>query len=253
MTLRTARYMSALLACGLASLLAMPAGAGVVIERTRVIYPAQDREVTVKLTNDEDQFPLLVHTWIDDGNEKSSPDQLQVPFLLTPPIFRMDPGKGQALRISYLKDKPLPADKETVFYLNVLEVPPKPKAAKGEERNTMQLAFRTRIKLFFRPKDLKGAVADAPEKLRWTLITEGAGLVLQAENPSPYYVSFESVALSVDGKDIKSDNPNMIAPGATQRFPLKDAHQAAGAKLEVHFASIDDYGQIVPHAAALVP
>jgi chaperone protein EcpD len=253
MTLRAIRYTCMLLTCSMLSLLAPSAHAGVVIERTRVIYPAQERQVTVNLTNEEKQSPLLIHIWIDDGNEKSTPDQLQVPFLLTPPIFRLDPGKGQALRISYLKDKQLPTDKETVFYLNVLEVPPKPKAVNGEIPNTMQLAFRTRIKLFFRPKGLPGKAADAPSQLRWKLVTTGTEPALEAQNPSVYYVSFESVALSVDGNEIKSDTPQMIAPGGTQRFPLKDVHTTSDAKVEVHFNSIGDYGQFVPHTATLTP
>lgn len=252
-TRRIVQYAFTLLAISLACVLAAPLRAGVFLDSTRVIYPAREGQITVSVTNDEKTLPLLVQAWIDDGREQATPTQLDVPFLLTPPIFRIEPGKARALRISYLKNKPLPADKESVFWLNVLEVPPKPKAAKGEERNTMQLAFRTRIKLFFRPKDLKGAAADAPGKLRWTLVTEGSERALQAENPTSYYVSFESVGLSVDGETIKSDNPAMIAPGAMQRFPLKDVHPAAGSKLEVHFSNINDYGQFVAHTAALMP
>ncbi|RDS84385.1 phytochrome sensor protein [Dyella psychrodurans] len=249
------RSLCALAACCLASMFTVPVQAGVVLDTTRVIYPAQEREITVKLTNQDEKSPLLVHAWIDDGNEKSTPDQLHVPFLLTPPVFRIDPGKGQALRVTYLKDndKPLPTDKESVFWLNVLEIPPKPKAVNGQQPNTLQLAFRTRIKLFFRPKGLKGNAADAPGQLRWKLVTDGAEPALVAENPSVYHVSFESVSLVADGKDIKSDTPQMIAPGGTQRYPLKDFHPANGAKLEVHFSSISDYGQFVPHTATLTP
>ncbi|MFK2853984.1 fimbria/pilus periplasmic chaperone [Dyella humi] len=247
--------MCALAVCCLASMLTTHVHAGVVIDSTRVIYPAQQREITVKLTNQDEKSPLLVQAWIDDGNEKSTPDQLHVPFILTPPVFRIDPGKGQALRVTYLKDndKPLPTDKESMFWLNVLEVPPKPKAVNGQQPNTLQLAFRTRIKLFFRPKGLKGNPTDAPGQLRWKLVADGAQPTLVAENPSVYYVSFESVSLVVDGKDIKSESPQMIAPGGTQRYPLKDFHSTNGAKSEVHFNSIDDYGQFVSRTAMLTP
>jgi P pilus assembly chaperone PapD len=253
MVIRRIRLAAALLLGGAVSFMSSPLLAGVVIENTRVIYPAQDREVAVKLSNDEKTTPLLIQAWIDEGNTEHAPDQLKVPFLLTPPVFRLDPGKGQALRIIYLKDKPLPADKESVFWLNVQEVPPTSKAAKGEERNLLQLAYRTRIKLFFRPKGLKSAVNDAPEQLRWKQITEGSEHLLQAENPTPYYISFESVALVVDGKEIQSEGAAqmMVAPGATQRFPLKDV--PAGAKLGVRFTNIDDYGQYVLHTASLTP
>ena len=49
------------------------AQASVVIEATRVIFPAQEREVTIKLTNDG-KTPALVQTWLDKGEANASPD-----------------------------------------------------------------------------------------------------------------------------------------------------------------------------------
>ncbi len=46
-------------------------------------------------------------------------------------------------------------DRESVFWFNVLEVPPKPDAAKATNQSLLQLAFRTRIKLFYRPKGIE--------------------------------------------------------------------------------------------------
>ncbi|RDL19866.1 pili/flagellar assembly PapD-like chaperone [Serratia fonticola] len=71
---------------------------------------------------------------------------------------RVETGKGQTLRISYAGGA-LPMDKESVFWLNVLEVPAKSQATTGENR--LQMAFRPRIKLFFRPKGLDGNPNDA--------------------------------------------------------------------------------------------
>lgn len=252
-TRRLAHYPLALALCSLACLLAPPLQAGVFLNSTRVIYPAQESQVTVSINNNEEKSPLLINAWIDDGREQAAPSQLDVPFLLTPPVFRLEPGKTQALRVSYLKSKPLPSDKESVFWLNVLEVPPKPKAVNGVAPNTMQLAFRTRIKLFFRPQGLPGSAAEAPGKLRWKLITEGKESRLEADNPTPFHISFESVSLTNGGKNIESENPQMIAPGGTQRFPLKDLHLEPDAKAQVHFTSIDDYGQSKPQVAELTP
>ena len=55
----------------------------------------------------------------------STPESVDAPFLITPPLFRMDAQKEQSLRIVYTHDQ-LPADRESLFWLNVLEVPPKP-------------------------------------------------------------------------------------------------------------------------------
>src|ERR1700722_16635450 len=80
--------------------------ASVVIGGTRVVYPAQDKEVTVKLTNEGNQ-PALVQVWLDDGDDKSTPDTAKGPFTVMPPVFRIDPSKGQAVHLVYTKE-PLP-------------------------------------------------------------------------------------------------------------------------------------------------
>ena len=130
--------------------------AAVVIAGTRVVYPASEREVTINLTN-KGATPLLVQSWLDEGDTKAKPENISVPFTLSPPMFRMNPAKGQTLRLLATPDavEKLPKDKESVFWLNVMEIPPKPQGEAANE-NMMQLAFKTRIKVFYRPKGLKG-------------------------------------------------------------------------------------------------
>jgi chaperone protein EcpD len=214
--------------------------ASVVIGGTRVVYPAQDKEVTVKLNNEGSQ-PALVQVWLDSGDEKSTPDTAKVPFTVAPPIFRMEPGKGQALRIVYTKE-PLPTDKESLFWVNVLEVPPK---SDDDGRNKMQFAFRTRIKLFFRPAGLPGDAASAPEKLSWKVMAGegGKGVALQVTNPTPFHVSFAHVGLKIGERRIPgSGKGGMVAPGANTTFPLDGVTALPGADAQAEFTVINDYG-----------
>lgn len=67
------------------------------------------------------------------------------------------------LRISYL-GTPLPADRESVFCLNVKNIAPTSKA----NRNKLQINVKSRFKIFFRPKGLKGDPALAYKKLEFT-------------------------------------------------------------------------------------
>ena len=97
--------------------------AGIVIDGTRVVYPAAKREVTVNVRNNTEK-PSLVEAWLDTGNADSKPGEVKVPFALTPPVFRLDPTKGQSLRLVYTRD-PLPNDRESLFWLNVLDIPPR--------------------------------------------------------------------------------------------------------------------------------
>ena len=243
-----------LAAATVASLGAVSAQAGVIIEGTRVIYPAHQRQVSVNLSN-EDRLPRLVQVWIDGGNEKLAPEQADVPFNVTPPLFRMEAGASQSLRVVYTGE-PLPTNKESVFWLNVLEVPPKP--ASAADKNTLQFAFRIRIKVFFRPDDLPGSATDAPRQLTWTLVKSGPQHALEVRNPTAYFVSFQNVALALEGKLVKGDDAggheaNMVAPGGTLRFPLKENVSALPRKAEVRFSTINDYGGFVPASMPLGP
>lgn len=73
-------------ACAAALGLAMStvAQASLVIEGTRVVYKAGAPEVVVKMTNDGNTASLM-QAWIDDGRAEATPDEMNVPFFLTPP------------------------------------------------------------------------------------------------------------------------------------------------------------------------
>lgn len=222
--------------------------ASVVIGGTRMIYPADDREITVKLTN-EGSRPALVQVWLDEGDEASTPDTADVPFTVSPPIFRMDADKGQAVRIVYTR-QPLPSDRESLFWINVLEVPPK--AENSDERNLLQFAFRTRIKLFFRPNGLAGDATSAPSRLSWKLVpaANGKGPALQVSNPTAFHVSFAHVGLKQAGQSVGGQGGGMVAPHGNTLFPLKDISQVSG-DAQAEFTVINDYGALNPLVAPL--
>ncbi|WP_050462848.1 fimbrial biogenesis chaperone [Herbaspirillum autotrophicum] len=245
--MRYLKWCFALLVLSFASLLSLSAHAGIMLSGTRVVYPAQQREVSIKLTNDDAQFPRLVQAWIDTGDEKLSAEKSNVPFILTPPVFRVESGKSQVMRMVYTKE-PLATDKETLFWLNVLEVPPR---VGGEEDNQLRFAFRLRTKIFFRPANLAIKPDNAPGLLEWRLVKADGGQALQVRNPTPYYISFQSVALAVGDKQIKSDDYTMVEPGGVQHYSLKNAPAAPGPGAHVAFSIVDDYGAFVPLTAPL--
>ncbi|CAB3754430.1 molecular chaperone EcpD [Burkholderia sp. MSh2] len=229
------------------SYLATPADASVVIGGTRVIYDAGESEVTLKLSN-AGQTPALVQSWIDSGDVHGAPTGIKVPFIVTPPIARIDPSKAQTLRIVYTGE-PMPADRESVFWLNVLEVPPKPKA-EDADLNRIQLAFRSRIKLFYRPGKLKGSSADAPAQLTWRLTRAGGKPAIEANNPTPFHVSLTMISVQAGERSAVFDDGGMVGPGETRAFPLKgDVPEAAGAS--VHYTTLNDYGGAVNGTAPL--
>ena len=214
----------ALLTC----LVARSAGADIVLDRTRLIYLASEREVSITLTNLADS-PRLVQAWIDAGDAQVPAEYSDVPFTVTPPILRIDPGKGHVLRIA--AQAPPALATETVYWLNVLSIRPTPAAQTG---NTLQWAFRTRIKVFLRT--VQRPDGDQPT-LRWRLNTSR----LEVHNPSAYHVTLSRVTLNVDGRVYRSDTPPMIAPYATLTVPLNHEFTPTG-RATVGFSLLDDHG-----------
>ncbi|KGV35371.1 hypothetical protein X985_3728 [Burkholderia pseudomallei MSHR4012] len=230
-------------ACCLASTLSQ---AAVVITGTRVVYPESSREVNVRLNNVE-QSPVLVQAWIDDGNAGASPDEIKVPFVLMPPVFRVEPKKGQTLRVMYTGDD-LPKDRESVYWLNVLEIPPKPTVE--AEQNLLQLAFRTRIKLFFRPSALEdGNAAQARDQLKWKIVRNEKGVsVLRAENRSPYYISISQATAKSGDKSVQFD-PGMVPPFGSKEFVSKHDISTLSTHAEIAYKLLNDYGAEVAGSA----
>lgn len=219
------------------------ADASVVIGGTRVIYPEKEREVTVKMTNEGDR-PSLVQAWIDDGHANALPDDSKVPFTLTPPLFRLDPKKGQSLRLIYTQE-PLAQNKETLYWLNVLDVPPQA-TGDSNDPNMLQLAFRTRIKLFFRPAALQGVADESAEKVTWNFAPKSSGgYALQATNPTPYHVTFTKLVVKSGGATWTDDKGGMVKPGATEQFDVGNVPSPSGAPIEVDYTFLNDYGAAI--------
>lgn len=206
--------------------------AEIVIDRTRLIYLASEREVSVTLTNFADS-PRLVQAWIDAGDAQVQPEYSDVPFSLVPPILRIEPGKGQALRI--ILQPPLEMATETVYWLNVLSIRPNPEA---QASNTLQWAFRTRIKLFLRTR--QPSDSDQPV-LRWRL-TRTAPALLEVHNPSAYHVTVSRILVIVDGTEHRSDAPPMVAPNSGLTLPLDGALINPWGRATLHFSTLDDHG-----------
>ncbi|MGX5011149.1 fimbria/pilus periplasmic chaperone [Enterobacter asburiae] len=214
------------------------AAANVVITGTRVIYPQQEREVTVRLDN-KGELPALVQAWVDKGDPNAEINRLKVPFVLMPAVFRVEPGKGQSLRLSYTGES-LPQDRESVFWLNVLDIPPKSAAA--ERENLLQMAIRSRIKLFFRPAALNAEGAmDAISGTRWQLTD---ATTLRGENPSPYHVNIAAVTLKVNGKNVSTKAGEMLAPHASATFKLETPVSASSVNTELTINAINDFGGV---------
>lgn len=214
--------------------------ASVVSSGTRFVYVSTAKEVSIHLTNAGEQ-PALVQAWLDKGDSKASPESINVPFLLSPSLARIDPGKGQTLRLIHTGEA-MPQDRESIYWLNIYQVPPKAKVA--PDANTLQFAVRTRLKVFYRPAALKDEVSKMGAKLQWQSADGAQGLKYTVFNPTPYYISIGDVNLQSQGVRVSKPLFTMIAPNASESvtFELAEKADKSTPITDVRYKVIDDLG-----------
>ena len=214
--------------------------AGMTISGTRIIFPGAEREQTVRTTN-KGTMPLLAQVWVDDGSATDDINSVKVPFTVTPPVYRVEPGKGQSIRLIY-NGMHLPQDRESVFWFNLLEIPPMKDVAK--ETDHLELAFRTRIKIFYRPTVLKSSSTNEVGKLQWEVIRPSKGI--KVTNPTPYYYSFDSASITA-GVVKYPLIVNMIPPFGSKEFLLENKNNAPVTVNGANINLISDYGSVVEY------
>ncbi|MCM7587702.1 molecular chaperone [Enterobacter chuandaensis] len=199
--------------------------AGIVIGGTRVIYNGDKKETSVSINNTSKTDVYLVQSWVDAGSKSQ-----KAPFIVTPPLFRINPEEENMLRIVRVGGA-LKQDRESVFWLNIKSIP----AINGDtsQTNTLQVVIKSRLKLFYRPDGLEGRAEDAWQKLNVTR----SGKVLTINNPTPYFVTLFS--LKVDGREI--EEADLLPPEEDVRFTLPSANGSS-----VSWQAINDYGGISP-------
>ncbi len=203
--------------------------ANIVINGTRVIYPEKSKEAIVQLVNNGDD-PSLVQAWIDDGDINSTPETARVPFLLSPPVVKVSGHNGQQLRIKKLPAS-LPGDRESVFYLNVLDIPPVPENLKNQ--NTVQLAIKSRIKLFYRPSSLSGSLDGAVAQMA----LQAKGREIRLVNNSPFHITIANIETS--GKELLLNDAVMVNPFSQASASVKRP-VTKGQTMQVKY--VDDLG-----------
>lgn len=201
------------------------AQAGVVVGGTRLVFDGSNKESSISVRN-TDKKPYLIQSWVDmfDGTRKA-------PFVITPPLFRLDGGRNNVLRVVRTGGN-LPEDRESIFWMNIKSIPSVPKQTEGV--NTLQLAIKTRIKLIYRPKGLVVNAEEASRNLQWKL----SGSTLTVTNNSPQYISFINVTLN--GK--KLDKVDLVAPKSSANFTIP----AGTGHGTLSWQYINDFGGIGP-------
>lgn len=203
----------------------MNAYGAVTLDRTRIIFPGDERSINIRITNDNPEEAYLAQSWIEDiqGNKLT-----QGAILATPPLQRIEPSSDSLVRLSVtpMLGK-LPQDRESVFYFNLREVPPK-----STEGNTLQIALQSRVKLFYRPKSVL-----AESETKWahkvTLTKTAKGYSLNNTTP------FNLTVIGIGNSKSQSEQSKF----STVMIPPKSTHDIASSSLPTPYVTyINDYG-----------
>lgn len=206
------------------------AQAGIVIGGTRFIYAQDSEGLSVSVFNQSTEA-WLVNTKIYKGGEwlgAESGPTADTPFIATPPLFLLSGGRENKIRIIRAGGN-MPQDRETLFTLSIATIP----SGKASP-NSLQMAIRSALKLFYRPSGLKGSPEQAYTKLLWS--RKGSAVVV--ENPTPYYVTL--FQLNAAGHEI--DEAGIVAP-----FAQRTASWCGQTAIcRIQWQSINDYGRVLP-------
>lgn len=184
------------------TLLCSTAYAAVSMDRTRVIFDGNQKSVSLNISNNNKQLPYLAQGWI----ENTDGQKIQSPLVVLPPVQRLEPGKSSQVKIEALPAiSTLPQDRESLFYFNLREIPPK-----SDKPNTLQIALQTRVKLFYRPKAIIPEKNGTPWQEKLTLEKQGDQFIVK--NPTPYYVTIINATANAKLTDGKNFTPVMVPP-----------------------------------------
>lgn len=187
------------------SMSATHVNASVTVGGTRVVFEGTKKETALSVEN-KDKVANLVQSWITPA-DSTTPGKEAI--IITPPLFRLDSGDKNVLRIAR-SGLSMPEDHESMYWLNVKGIA----ATNGDSvSNSIQIAVNSRLKLIYRPAKLVGTYPEQfTQKLNWRIVDRK----LQVMNPTPYYMNFAVV--KINSKNVES--ATWVGPNATACFDL---------------------------------
>jgi len=206
------------------------ANAAIALDRTRVIVNGGDTSVSLSISNENKKLPYLAQGWIEDANG----NKISNPMAVIPPVQRVEPSAKSQVKIQVSPAiNSLPQDRESVFYFNLREIPPR-----SSTPNTLQIALQTRIKLFYRPKPIaleKSQAANGDWVNQVTLQRQGDKFIVN--NPTPYFLTLVEAFSSAKGGAINF-TPVMASPKG--QTPMETLAASLGNNPVLTY--VNDYG-----------
>ncbi len=87
---------------------------GIGLAATRLVYSEGEEQISLGVRNTSPDVPYLIQSWVMTPDNK----KIRQYFIITPPLFVLNPANENLLRIMYI-GVPLAKDRETLFFTSV--------------------------------------------------------------------------------------------------------------------------------------
>lgn len=222
--------------CLLTTLLSTQATAVVNIDKTRIIFNADEIAQSVNLANSMNS-PAVLQIWTDDGDIHALPETSKTPVIALPPILKMQPGELRALKLMLTSRMVLTPGKETLYWLNIYQIPAQTKMENSLNQKVV-MPLRLRLKVFVRPTGLGAPQPEDVQKLRFIQ----QGKELKITNPTPWYMSLNIHT----GKEMLKNI--MVEPRGSVSVPFHSSFRPGDT---MTYDVIDDSGNTTRYASTM--
>ncbi|MFP2431104.1 fimbrial biogenesis chaperone [Enterobacter ludwigii] len=177
--------------------------------------------------------PVLIQSWVSFYKESDAKKYGgKVPFSVSPPLYRQDPGSNY-VKI-FILGNDFPKNRESVFYFNAKAIPAAISDNGDIDKNKISFSFTNTIKVFYRPSGLTGGSTEAYKKLTFSKV----GDRLMVKNVTPYYITFNKIVIA--GRSVK-DVAEMVPPFGLQSYTIPE-----GATGPLKYQTINEFGGVTP-------
>lgn len=205
--------------------------------KTRIVYSSDSRFEVLKFMNN-DEIPYIMQIWADKNNPNSTPDNADAPFVIQPPVFRIDPKTGRDARLIYTGEG-LPQDKESIFYLNVAQIPPKDLNKDIKEGNSFTVIVHHRLKIFYRPTAIVSQLNNIEKQISFSKESNGN---IKVKNDSPFFMSFAQLeATNASGQKFIFKS-TMVSPLSTEVLVAENGGKLSFSPDKITYKYLNDLG-----------
>lgn len=173
------------------STISMYSQAAFVLDSTRYIFDESDKLLRLNIINKSEQRTAGV---VSINSDIKSDGQDSPVIVASPPVFKIDSGKAQAVRLKILNKESLAKDIESLFWIEAQEIP----IIQNYSANSLVISMNTKVKLFYRPSSISKNRYLAEQLIYF--INNNNSITLY--NPTPFHFALTKMTIHDSNKDI---------------------------------------------------